>query len=264
MTDTMIQSSPLIAVGMQYVHDGYPNLSSSDQQALESALSMFLSNRLTFKETSPIFMRTIGSKKPLNRILAILQTPEQPIPDSVGKRFQYVNKSRHWTSYEDRRLLAAIHRYGCNNWMAVATFVGNNRSKGQCCQRWARGLNPEIKKDKWLPEEEELLLKLVNSGEYKSWASIAAKMKIRSDVQCRYHYKLMTGSETLKYETIAQFPNSKIEICSPPSIILEEKQRIILPSIHTFFDESNQMKIALCSARIPQISQLNSIESFAS
>lgn len=261
MTDAILQSSPLIAVGMQYVHDGYPNLSSSDQQALESALTMFLSNRITFKETSPIFMRTIGSKKPLNRILAILQTPEQPIPDSVGKRYQYVNKSRHWTSYEDRRLLAAIHRYGCNNWLAVSSFVGNNRSKGQCSQRWARGLNPEIKKDKWLPEEEELLLQLVNSGEYKSWASIAAKMKIRSDVQCRYHYKLMTGNETLKFEPLNVFSPQKIDICSTPSIIIEEKQKILLPSIQTFLTDPDQMKFSLGTSHIPQIS---TIESYAS
>ncbi|OHS92781.1 Myb-like DNA-binding domain containing protein [Tritrichomonas foetus] len=255
-------TSPLVAVGMQYAHDINPNITLADHQSIESVLNMFLSNRISFKEAAPIFMRLLGTKKPLTKILTILQTPEQPIPDSIGQGIGNMqmgsmplpinlNKSRHWTNYEDRRLLAGIHRFGSDNWQAVAMFVGNGRSKSQCCQRWARGLNPEIKKDKWLPEEEELLLQLVNSGTCKSWTSIAAKMKNRSDVQCRYHYKQMTGNESLKDEPISGKISGSV---SQPAVILG-KQKIILPSINEFLNDSMSVKWSLSSGDFPPFPQ---------
>ena len=244
--------SPLVAVGMQYAMDVSQNMTAADHQTIENALTMFLSNRLSFKEAAPIFARTLGTKKPLTKILAILQTSDQPIPDSMGQGLQLLNKSRHWTSYEDRRLLAGIHRYGFDNWMSVALFVGNGRSKSQCMQRWARGLNPEIKKDKWLPEEEEMLLQLVNSGKCKSWTSIAAKMKNRSDVQCRYHYKQMTGNESLKDEPLPTVPSKISTSTSQPAVLLG-KQKIILPSIHEFLNDANSVKFSFSSGDFPPV-----------
>lgn len=99
---------------------------------------------------------------------------------------------RTWSSYEDVRLLAGIYRYGIDNWAPISKFVGNGRTRAQCAQRWARGLNPRICKDTWDPSEDMRLMQLVQQYGDKSWTRIAASLGNRSDVQCRYHYHQIT------------------------------------------------------------------------
>ena len=93
-----------------------------------------------------------------------------------------------WSVYEDNRLLAAIYRYGIDNWALISKFVGNNRTRAQCAQRWTRCLNPRICKDTWDQREDALLFQLVGRYGDHSWTKVAEMMGNRSDVQCRYRY----------------------------------------------------------------------------
>jgi hypothetical protein len=127
----------------------------------------------------------------MNKIYRILSVPDLPPPvrrlsalDSETNR-----KSNPWSSVEDARLLAAIHRFGSANWTAVAEFVGHGRTRAQCSQRWSRGLDPRLKKAPWTAEEESQLRDLVAQYGLKAWTRIATQMSNRSDVQCRYQYR---------------------------------------------------------------------------
>lgn len=223
--------SPLLAVGIQFALDAYPELTKGELELLETSLGLYLSGHITFKDCSNMFVQVVRTKKPLSKILQILQTPEQPIPPTIMSN---KGKSVHWTSYEDRRLLAAVHRYGLESWGMVANFVGNRRTKSQCAQRWNRGLNPMIKREKWTEEETQKLLELVNSRQFRSWSSIAAKMGNRSDVQCRYHYKQITGSSDdklmMKSKINDQFSNSDSDSSTQQDDIAVSP-KIMLPSI---------------------------------
>lgn len=97
-------------------------------------------------------------------------------------------KARIWTNEEDFRLLAAIHKYGLNNWTEIVQFVGCGRTRPQCTQRWNRGLDPKICKNNWTEEENIKLLSLVSKHGETFWSKIAEEMGQRSDVQCRYHF----------------------------------------------------------------------------
>ncbi|OHT07315.1 Myb-like DNA-binding domain containing protein [Tritrichomonas foetus] len=110
---------------------------------------------------------------------------------TIGSNSMIRKLTRSWTGYEDQRLLAALHRFGLDNWQLCANYVGNGRTRAQCSQRWVRGLDPSISRTRWSDEEESQLLKLVETYGTKSWTKIAHKIKTRSDVQCRYHYKLI-------------------------------------------------------------------------
>jgi hypothetical protein len=98
-------------------------------------------------------------------------------------------KTRPWTPYEDQRLLAGIHRFGLQDWPAVSLFVGNDRTKAQCSQRWGRGLDPKISKDQWTSEQDQQLLELVALHGEGNWMKISTELGTRCDVQCRYRYK---------------------------------------------------------------------------
>ena len=198
METTASSPSILVSVGLSFVTEYDEHVSSEKLSILERALTDFLENRKSFFETAQIYQTTIGTTKPIDRIATILQTPDLPIPN-----FSMFNqggsssrkKTRSWTEYEDQRLLAGIHRFGTDNWLIVANFVGNGRTRAQCSQRWIRGLDPRISKDKWSKEDEELLLRLVEQYGTKCWTRIAQEMGNRSDVQCRYHFKQMKNEE---------------------------------------------------------------------
>jgi hypothetical protein len=98
---------------------------------------------------------------------------------------------RHWTDFEDQLLLRAVSRWGTNDWTRIAHMIGNGRSRSQCSQRWFRCIDPRIRKGRWEPEEDEVLLAIVEKYEPKNWVHISREMKTRTDVQCRHRYLLI-------------------------------------------------------------------------
>jgi hypothetical protein len=180
---------------MTYVLDFDEHTSPEKLELLTAALTNFLSGKQSVPYTSDLFRATIGSSKPFDRIVSIVQTTMNPIPDFsvLAQQSRAARKvTRSWTDYENQRLLAGIFRFGTDNWLAVAAFVGNGRTRAQCAQRWIRGLDPRISKERWTPDDGARLADLVMRYGTKSWSRIAAEMGNRSDVQCRYHFYQLT------------------------------------------------------------------------
>jgi hypothetical protein len=132
--------------------------------------------------------------------------PDDPPPPDVSPPPEVVGtvrrKPRPWSPAEDDRLLAAIHRFGVDNWASVANFVGGGRQRAQCSQRWFRGLDPRISKNQWSAEDELRLLHLVREKGSRRWTMIAAAMGNRSDVQCRYHFFQMQRERRMPAEIL--------------------------------------------------------------
>jgi hypothetical protein len=126
--------------------------------------------------------------------------PENALPPPVvspANRFPGLDHrgNRAWKQNEDTRLLAAIYRFGMDDWERVSTFVGSGRSKSQCHQRWTRGLDPRIVKATWTAEQDEQLLMLVALYGEKRWTRVAVGVGNRCDVQCRYRYNVLKKAE---------------------------------------------------------------------
>ena len=162
------------------------------KSALVRVMSDYLRQVLPYQQAHAAFMSLVGQTKPLERLKEIVETSDCPIPTteepepdpgSTTRR-----KMRSWSAYEDTRLLAGIYRYGPDNWAPICKFVGNGRTRAQCAQRWARGLNPRICKDTWDINEDLRLVHFVTQFGDRAWTKIATLMGNRSDVQCRYHY----------------------------------------------------------------------------
>ena len=144
-------------------------------------------------------------------------------------------KTRTWSSFEDQRLIAAVSRFGLDNWSHVASFVGNGRTRAQCAQRWNRGLDPRISRDHWSPEEEQKLLILIENKNGKGWTHIANEMGNRSDVQCRYHY--------LQMKKEGKIPPSLTDATPPNSATETFNQGISIPVSNPTGPASDSMAI---------------------
>lgn len=199
-------SSPLLDIAMSYVKAVSPSFEDENaKEEIRLAFSDYLSNNADAEHVARLLRQYISSTNPLERIEAILNTPETPLKNEINELnietlSNMRKKTRPWSQTEDTRLLAGVHRYGLDNWILVAKFVGNCRTRAQCAQRWFRGLDPRICKEQWSPEEELKLLNLLRTNKNKGWTNIASGMGNRSDVQCRYHFLQMQRDGKLKGE----------------------------------------------------------------
>lgn len=122
-----------------------------------------------------------------------------PPPLTAVKR----KKNQSWSQEEDEKLAEAVEKYGAENWILVAQYVGGGRTRSQCSQRWLRVINPKLRKWSWTEEEDALLLKAVQEVGSTNWAKVAAIVVHRCDVQCRYRYQqLMKKAMQPKYHSM--------------------------------------------------------------
>jgi hypothetical protein len=64
--------------------------------------------------------------------------------------------------------------------LSFALVLG--RTNGQCCQRWAKTLDPGINKGKWTPEKNAMLIETVQQrGNH--WVAVAALVPVRDDAR---------------------------------------------------------------------------------
>jgi hypothetical protein len=210
----MSRSSPLFDLAVLYTADSFPGLTDSDRSELQSLVQKYVDGSIPYEAIALIYRTKFGTTAPIDRVKEILEVSDRPLPSHLPNPEGIRQKTRHWSPIEDTRLLAALHKFGTDNWGAISQFVGNNRTRSQCSQRWQRGIDPRISRGRWSPEEEAKLLKLVAQFGDKSWIRISAAMGNRSDIQCRYRYlHLQRG-----------LPESPIEEEQPPAKPETEKE----------------------------------------
>jgi hypothetical protein len=181
----------LLEVCIAQVEQQFPNAPQDIRATLITIASNYLQQKATYAQASSSFVSIVGFSEPIERLREILEISDDPLPPADVEEESTTStrrKMKMWSLYEDNRLLAGIYRYGVNNWAPISRFVGNSRTRAQCAQRWARGLNPRICKESWDPCEDVRLVQLVRTFGDKAWTKIASQMGNRSDVQCRYHY----------------------------------------------------------------------------
>lgn len=208
--------SPIMLLANSYILDQCRDISEKVLKQLEETVGAWLRGELNSLTAHRIFTVAIGSAKPLERLNMIMSVPEYPIPETGmafddPQGFFLRKRTRPWSDYEDMRLIAGIHKFGLDAWGSVARFVGNSRTKAQCCQRWTRGLDPRLSKIQWTKEEDEKLMDLIARYGPKSWTKIAAEFGNRCDVQCRYRFKQITAENN---DSTSSEPLSRVQLPS--------------------------------------------------
>jgi hypothetical protein len=185
---------PIVDLGVSYAMEGGISLSAAGVTSVRSIFDRFVRGLISYHDAAMLLSPVTGTTQALDRIDRILRTPATPLPPcqnppSPQSKALSRTKSRPWSTYEDQRLFAAIHRLGVTDWHSIAGFVGNSRTKSQCYQRWSRGLDPHIDRAKWTPEQDAQLLMLTHVYSDKSWSKICSHFGNRCDLQCRSRYR---------------------------------------------------------------------------
>ncbi|KAG2378069.1 hypothetical protein C9374_008691 [Naegleria lovaniensis] len=101
-----------------------------------------------------------------------------------------------WTKEEDETILQLVKTYGAENWSMIASHLPGRIGK-QCRERWYNHLDPNIKKDPWTEEEEQLLLEAQRKLGNK-WAEISKQIPGRTDNACKNHFNSLIAREKKK------------------------------------------------------------------
>lgn len=164
----------------------------NNREEVRMVLYKFIINELSYEEAKDQMLKYESNIEVLNNLMTVFDVPDHPLN---GKRYSsgsYIEKKMNtWTQAEDQRLLAAIHRYGISDWSKISLFVGRNRNRNQCSQRWLRSLNPLINKTPWSMLEDHQLLDAVEKFGTKCWTKVSSELEGRTDVQCRYRYQIL-------------------------------------------------------------------------
>ncbi|KAI9299648.1 Homeodomain-like protein [Cunninghamella echinulata] len=93
-----------------------------------------------------------------------------------------------WTPEEDNLLIEAVKEFGPHKWSLIASRI-ENRTPVQCSSRWHGVLDSaNVRKGRWLPEEDEALTEAVKKYGNKSvlpWNKIAQHIPNRTSIQCQ-------------------------------------------------------------------------------
>jgi hypothetical protein len=192
-------------------------ISPATHSQLSQLVHAFIEKHITFSECVHSSISFTGTSQPIEKLHEILMIPTEPIrydPHSADDP-QLRKKTRPWCPYEDSRLIAGIFRYGLDNWTSIARFVGNARTRSQCSQRWQRSLDPRLSRDQWTRAEDLCLVQLVGCYGDKSWTQVASRLGNRSDVQCRYRYKIIQKEGRVPAPGIRKAQSGQIPVAFP-------------------------------------------------
>jgi hypothetical protein len=98
-----------------------------------------------------------------------------------------------WTLEEEKKLASAVETIGARNWTKVATGIPG-RSENQCCKKWHYLSSKALAtaSGAWTVEEEKKLASAVETFGTHSWATVAANVQGRSEVQCSSKWQCMS------------------------------------------------------------------------
>ena len=181
------------------------------------------------------------------------------ISESLGVQTFRRETRRPFTKEEDDRLTELVNRYYGDkvhdlnldlvDWEFLSKELEPNGSRKpkMCRKRWANSLDPNLKKGKWSPEEDELLIRTYQKYG-ATWLRVASEIPGRTDDQCAKRYtevldpstkdrlKSWTQEEDLKLISLVKIHGTKwrticTKIAGRPALTCRNRWRKLLTDV---------------------------------
>ncbi|KAI5957680.1 BAS1 [Candida theae] len=126
----------------------------------------------------------------------VVQIDPLEITESLGFQTYRKGVRKPWTKEEDTELSSLVtneFQQGRDletiDWDNLANALSSDglRKGKDCRKRWSNSLDPNLRKGKWTPEEDELLVKAFEKFG-SAWLKVAQEIKGRTDDQCAKRY----------------------------------------------------------------------------
>ena len=114
----------------------------------------------------------------------MISTPSVESPQRKKKT------NERFTEKEDSTLSILVYRFGNRNWEKIASFMPQRNAR-QCKERWNQYLSPNINKQPFTQEEDNLLLQKQSELGSK-WEILTLFFKGRTSVSLRNRWLLLT------------------------------------------------------------------------
>ncbi|XP_057803853.1 transcription factor MYB8-like [Salvia miltiorrhiza] len=113
-----------------------------------------------------------------------------------------------WSPEEDEKLIRYITTHGCGCWSEVPQKAGLQRCGKSCRLRWINYLRPDIRRGRFTPEEEKLIINL-HGAVGNRWAHIASHLPGRTDNEIKNYWNSWIKKKIRKPSTTSS-NNTKI------------------------------------------------------
>ena len=128
------------------------------------------------------------------------------------------SKKVKFTRAEDAKLALLVREYSDNDWKAIAEQMAP-RTARQCRERWTNYVNPELSKDPWTKDEDQLLIEKHNEfGNH--WKIIEKYFPNRSKNNIKHRWSILKSTFNTQQEGAApaQQQNGNPQIQPTPQI----------------------------------------------
>ena len=188
-------------------------------QTIPNAMNIFIPHIIPSSTNTPYsfdqfntiknsnFMENNNLKKKTHVKNKFTASEDQKLIDIV-KNYEFTKKNCKITS----TFIPSIKKTKGSNddWSNIAKQLNTGRNARQCRDRWLYYLSPQIQKEPWTADEDELLIKKYNEFGPK-WTKISSFFHSRTDVNLKNHWKVLqrkyikAANELRKKENVIGF-----------------------------------------------------------